>query len=261
MSVEENLDLERKGPKRYQEIVNLVTAAIREGKYAPGARLPGERELAKELGVGRSAIREGMVALEVHGLVEARQGAGMFIAPSVKRVGANASSVCALDVVSARRMFEGEAAALAAATITDVDLAKLAKRVRDIQTRSIGEAADAAAEAFHLTLAQATDNSAIVDVVAKLLQMQRLSSECRSLIEQARSSRVQTWHHDYLKVFRAVRAGDSAAARSALHEHFDHILAIGTHVQADIALESKSSAVRSVQLGWYGSSGEVQAQL
>lgn len=249
MFVEKNLDLERKGNKRYQEIASLVTAAIREGKYAPGTRLPGERELAKELGVGRSAIREAMVALEIHGLVEARQGAGMFIVPQVKRSSDPVSSSCAVEIISARRMCEGEAAALAAATITEVDLAKLAKHVRDIQTRSIGEPADAAAEGFHLTLAQATDNSAIVDVVAKLLRMQRLSSECRGLIEQARSSQVQTWHHDYWKVFRAVRAGDSAAARSALHEHFDHILAAGSQVLAGAGLQSNSSAVRTMQLG------------
>lgn len=249
MSVEDNLDLKRGTHKRYQEIVNSITTAIRDGRYVPGARLPGERELAKELGVGRSAIREAMVALEVHGLVEARQGAGMFIVSSSARTFVATPSVCAIDIISARRMCEGEAAALAAATITDVDLAKLAKRVRDIQNRCVGEAADAAAERFHLTLAQATDNSAITDVVAKLLQMQRMSAECRGLIEQARSRRVQTWHHDYLKVFRAVRAGNSAAARSALHEHFDQILATGTNMTANSGLAADSSAVRTMRIG------------
>ena len=249
MSVEENLDLKRRASKRYQEIVNSITAAIRDGRYVPGARLPGERELAKEFGVGRSAIREAMVALEVHGLVEAKHGMGMFIVPSLTCLDEPASGFSAIEIISARRMCEGEAAALAAATITDVDLAKLAKRVRDVQARSIGVGADDAAEGFHLTLAQATYNSAIVDVVAKLLRVQRTSSTCRALIEQTRNARVQTWHHDYLSVFRAVRAGDSAGARSALHAHFDHVLSAGKHARPNAASESKSSAVRTMQLG------------
>jgi GntR family transcriptional repressor for pyruvate dehydrogenase complex len=249
MSVEQNVDLERSAHKRYQEIVSSITAAIRDGKYAPGARLPGERELAKEFGVGRSAIREAMVALEVHGLVEARQGTGVFIVPSPRCIGAPTTSFSAIEIITARRLCEGEAAALAAATITDVDLAKLAKRVRDLQTRSIGAAADVAAEGFHLTLAQSTDNSAIVHVVTKLLHMQRMSNSCRALIERARSARVQTWHHAYLQVFRAVRAGDSAAARSALHEHFDHVLAAGRHSQSNAEFDARSAAIRARQLG------------
>ncbi len=243
------MNLKRATHKRYQEIVNVISAAIRDGRHSPGGRLPGERELAKEFGVGRSAIREAMVALEVHGLVEAKHGTGMFIVPSPRSIAEPASMPSACEIISARRMFEGEAAALAAATITDVDLAKLARRVREIQTRPIGERADDATEGFHLTLAQATDNSAIVHVVTKLLRTQRMSSPCRALIERFRNARVQSWHHDYLKVFRAVRAGDSAAARSAMHEHFDHVLSVDENVPQGAAGESRSSRARTMQLG------------
>jgi GntR family transcriptional repressor for pyruvate dehydrogenase complex len=229
MSVEQNVDLQRKGHKRYQEIVTAISGAIRDGRYAPGARLPGERELAKEFGVGRSAIREAMVALEVHGLVEVKHGAGLFIVPApVLKVEATAT-FSPVEILTARRLCEGEAAALAAATITDVDLAKLAKRVRDIKTHSTVESADDATENFHLTIAQATDNSAIIHVVANLLQMQRSSRLCRELIARARDERAPTWHQDYLKIFRAVRARDPAAARSAMHEHFDRVLETRVH--------------------------------
>jgi GntR family transcriptional regulator, hexuronate regulon transcriptional repressor len=242
MSVEENIHLQPKGHKRYQEIVTAISGAIREGRYAAGERLPGERELAKEFGVGRSAIREAMVALEVHGLVEAKHGAGLFIAASPILKDAASSDLSAVEIFTTRRLCEGEAAALAAVTITDVDLAKLAKAVRDIKARYADEAVDVATESFHLTMAQATDNSAIVHVIANLLQMQRSSGSCSELIRRVRSGRVQTWHHDYLRIFRAVRARDSAAARSALHEHFDHVLEAVVSLERQVASQRTPAA-------------------
>ena len=113
MSVEENVHLQPKGHKRYQEIVTAISAAIREGRYASGERLPGERELAKEFGVGRNAIREAMVALEVHGLVEAKHGAGLFIAPAPIVTGEGSSVFSAVEILTTRRLCEGEAAAQA----------------------------------------------------------------------------------------------------------------------------------------------------
>ena len=242
MSVEENVHLQPKGHKRYQEIVTAISAAIREGRYASGERLPGERELAKEFGVGRNAIREAMVALEVHGLVEAKHGAGLFIAPAPLLKGEGSSVFSAIEILTTRRLCEGEAAALAAVTITEVDLAKLAKAVRDIKARYADEAVDAATESFHLTMAQATDNSAIVHVVANLLQMQRSSGSCSQLIRRVRSERAQTWHHDYLKIFRAVRVRDSSAARSALHEHFDHVLEAVVNLERQVSTQRTPAA-------------------
>ena len=247
MSVDEDIGASCKASKRYQQVVNRVAAAIHAGKYPPGARLPGERELSKELGIGRSALREGMVALEVHGLVEARQGAGMFVVASPRSAVKRASSTDALEILAARRMCEGEAAALAAAAITEVDLAMLEKCVRDIQTHSASAAAHSAAEEFHLTLAHATDNSAVAHVVVTLLQMQRTSSACVALIEQARNLRARTWHHIYLKIFSAGWGGDAATARAATHEYFDRLLAVALQTHKEVRLQSSVSAVRSME--------------
>ena len=61
-------------PKLYQRVANSVIAEIRSGKYPPGERLPPERELAEEFGVSRPTEREGVIALEIRGIVEARRG-------------------------------------------------------------------------------------------------------------------------------------------------------------------------------------------
>jgi DNA-binding FadR family transcriptional regulator len=64
--------------KLYKQIARSIAAAIEDGRYAPGDRLPSEREFADDFGVSRPTIRDAMIALEFQGLVEARQGSGVY---------------------------------------------------------------------------------------------------------------------------------------------------------------------------------------
>src|ERR1700761_390508 len=123
--------------KLYQQIARRIAASIEDGRYAPGDRLPSERELADDFGVSRPTIRDAMIALEFQGLVEARQGSGVYVraAPQIAEDAAE-RDVVALEVVEARRLFEGEACALAAAIITDEQVARLDALVIDM-TRDI----------------------------------------------------------------------------------------------------------------------------
>ena len=54
-------------------------------RYAPGDRLPPERELAQQLGVSRPSVREAMIALETAGVIEVRTGSGTYVAGSRRR--------------------------------------------------------------------------------------------------------------------------------------------------------------------------------
>lgn len=60
-------------------VVNSVKLAIQKGKLKVGDRLPKEAEMCKELGVGRSSLREGIKILNAYGVVESRQGDGTYI--------------------------------------------------------------------------------------------------------------------------------------------------------------------------------------
>ena len=64
------------------EVVDYIGNKIRSGIYQTGDKLPNEDELAKEIGVGRSSVREGMKVLKVYGVVEIRQGGEMCIRDS-----------------------------------------------------------------------------------------------------------------------------------------------------------------------------------
>src|SRR5260370_21304728 len=65
--------------KLYRQVADTIMASIKSGEYKPGSRLPSERDLAASFKVSRPTIREAMIALEIRGLVEARQGSGIYI--------------------------------------------------------------------------------------------------------------------------------------------------------------------------------------
>ena len=71
-----------KPPPRYklaETVAQQLLAQVRSGAYAPGARMPSERELMASLEVGRSTIREALNGLAVLGVIEIRHGQGAFV--------------------------------------------------------------------------------------------------------------------------------------------------------------------------------------
>ena len=61
----------------YRQVANQLRTLIEEGEFAPGARLPSERDLANQLGISRPTVREALIALEVEGKVRIRVGSGI----------------------------------------------------------------------------------------------------------------------------------------------------------------------------------------
>ncbi|MBC7604348.1 MAG: FadR family transcriptional regulator, partial [Ramlibacter sp.] len=112
-------------PQRlYRQIAVQLRALMTSGEFRPGARLPAERDLAKQLGVSRPSVREALIALEVEGWVEVRTGSGVYVLDrsdngkgSAKAKGRKvvpATEWGPLELIRARRVIEGEIAALAA---------------------------------------------------------------------------------------------------------------------------------------------------
>ena len=81
-------------PRRlYRQIADQIRELIRAGEFVAGARLPPERDLAKQLGVSRPSVREALIALEVEGLVEVRIGSGIYVlGPGHKAEGDDAAA-------------------------------------------------------------------------------------------------------------------------------------------------------------------------
>ena len=92
-------------PQRlYHRIAGQLRGLILRGEYAPGTRLPPERDLALQLGVSRPSVREALIALEVEGYVDIRIGSGIYartpVTPGVGAMLAHADGP--LELIRAR---------------------------------------------------------------------------------------------------------------------------------------------------------------
>jgi GntR family transcriptional regulator, hexuronate regulon transcriptional repressor len=209
----------------YHELERAIIAEIASGRFQVGDRLPAERELALEHDVSRPTVREAIIALEVQGLVEVRVGSGAY----VKRMPGDDDdpgfNITAFELTEARLLFESEAAALAASQITDEELAELEQRVEDIalenQSSNGTEEAD---REFHLTIARATRNSAVVRTIEELWRIRATSPESALLHAKARFANVKPIVEEHGAILEALKARDPAAARAAMRTHLASVL-------------------------------------
>jgi DNA-binding FadR family transcriptional regulator len=214
-------------PRRlYRQIAEQLRALIAAGEWPLGSRLPPERDLAAKLGVSRPSVREALIALEVEGLVEVRMGSGIYVTalePTPAARSATADALGPFDIIRARALIEAELAAVAAREGTPVLLKRLRAAVKamedDIARGTMPLRGD---REFHLALAEASGNAALVRVVAELFDERNnpLFEQLGRHFENARSWRAAVAEHR--AVVRAVAAGEAAAARRAMQNHLQN---------------------------------------
>lgn len=210
-----------RGARLHEGIVLRLRDLIRQGELRHGSRLPPERALAEQFGVGRSSVREAIRSLELQGLVVTRHGSGSFVdtqsldAVATLMAPGNGSGGLA-DIFEMRHLLEPQIAALAARRATGGDIERLATILEE-QKRQImeGETGVDADTEFHFTLATATHNPALVKVVNAVEDVLRRSRD-RYLQRPGRPERSLHSHHEILEM---VRAGDDAGARRAMDHH------------------------------------------
>jgi GntR family transcriptional repressor for pyruvate dehydrogenase complex len=213
-------------PRRlYRQIAEQIRNLIRSGEYLPGARLPPERDLAKQLGVSRPSVREALIALEVEGLVEVRIGSGIYVQRSAAtRNDDETSAVHAeagpFELLRARHVIESECAALAAksarkAQITAIEeAAAVMQREFDAHTQPL-----AGDQLFHIRIAEATGNGALVAVV-KMLWEERTGPLYKQLEHHYDSPAL--WiaaMAEHRAIVAAIAAHDAVGARAAMQRH------------------------------------------
>lgn len=236
--------------KLYQKVSEAIADSISRGMYAPGQRLPSERELAEEFDVSRPTIREALLALEIRGMVEARHGSGVYVTdnPHPER-SAPELDIGAFELTEARALFEGEAAALAATVITDDEIRELERVLEEMVAENEsdvrGEQAD---RRFHLLIAKATRNVAIASVVEQLWDLRYNSPLCRHILEKARQVGVKPRIDEHTELLKALRARDPQWARRAMREHLERVidgLLVATEMEALERARSEVAAKRS----------------
>lgn len=226
-------------PKRlYKQIADLLASHIKSGEFAPGTYLPAERDLAQQLGVSRSSVREALIALEVSGLVEIRVGNGVLVLPhreehhgrGVLDEEEDKDYDSPFQLIGARAMLEGEVAAMAAKSATPQQIAGIEEAVNRMaeivnSTNPLDEERLSAADwDFHMRIAESTGNYVLAEMV-EALRKRQFSPIFRRTEKHfsKRELKVQTVE-DHRAVLEAIRAGDADAAREAMKTHQSHVI-------------------------------------
>lgn len=211
-------------PRLYRVVAARIQDLIRDEKIQPGTRLPAERDLAAKLEVSRASLREALIVLELSGIVEVRGGSGVYVseqaaAPAeVPEAGPGP-----FEVLAARRMIESEIAALAAKNATDSAIDAILRAVEEMERQHDDRASNEQADRnFHLAIARATGNTAMVGVIDYLWSQR--GSLWHKLKEhfQTEDLRKQTLT-DHRNILTAIASHDPSGARAAMRAHLERV--------------------------------------
>jgi len=223
----------------YEQIVAQIEKRILDGELNPGDKLPPERELCKQFGVSRTAVREAMNVLSLKGLIIVSPGKGTFVTDSISS--ATRDSIDLLlkqsnahgikDLVEIREILEPEIAALAAIRSTDDDIEAL-REACDAMDLALDNP-DAFIEAdldFHLTLAKGTNNSLISLLLNPLIDLLR-EHRVRAASVDGGLHRGQPFHKT---IYDAVVNRDAEKARQTMSEH---LLQIRSEIETSLIVK------------------------
>jgi DNA-binding GntR family transcriptional regulator len=202
------------GPLRVRSVVGLaydeLRAMIVDGRLPPGARV-GQAELADALGISRGSVREALRRLVGDGLVEFEVNRGFFVADlGLDRV---------LERLEARLHLEPVLARLAAERRTDDDLSAFRRSIEEERTARTAAAAHDASRAFHMAVATATRNAALVRLIDSLW----IADVGRRLLARRRTQ--PDWQEadvaEHLELLGAIEARDGDRAETLMREHVE----------------------------------------
>ncbi|MYM34125.1 FCD domain-containing protein [Duganella sp. FT50W] len=212
-------------PRLYRVVADRIQELIRNEHIAAGERLPSERDLATKLSVSRASLREALIALELGGVIEVRGGSGVYVSevpePPVSDLAEAGPGP--FEVLSARRLIESEIAAIAARVATDSAIDAIMQAVIEMETNHDHYASNEQADRnFHLAIARATGNSALVGSLNYLWdQRGRLWHKLKEHF-QTEELRQETLK-DHRRILEAIAAHDPAAARKAMRAHLERV--------------------------------------
>ena len=208
-----------------EQVVAFVRGLIDRGRLRPGDRLPGERDLATQIGVSRPSVRAGLHALAAMGVVRPRHGSGTYIPDGPPSLGSEPLSFLAAlhgftrdEMYETRRILETEAAGLAAERATPEHLATLAEEVaglfanRDNPNQFLVHDIN-----FHRGVADAAKNpiiGALVGMVSALYYERR-----KATAERASASDLRDAAEAHRRIYQAIRSRDANSARRAMSDH------------------------------------------
>jgi len=214
----------------YQIVARQIAQMIEANADTPGWQLPSERELAEELKVSRTSIREAVIALEMRGMVEVQGRSGIVVLPTrPSQINFDAINTDIgpgpFELMEARLAVEASAAALAAQKATNYDIMELEAiiaRMTDAQGK--GDAAEVIDHDFHLSIANLTGNAIIVSMVEAMWNQRQSSKMWKRLREHIHTeTNGPLWIGDHTAIVAALKARNPDAAYKAMARHISNV--------------------------------------
>jgi len=217
-------------PKKVSsQIAEQIRSSILAGEFAPGDKLPPERELAEMFSVSRPSVREAINLLASSGLVESYQGGGTVVKSLVEISAGNSLSELikgeqarALDVIEVRKSMEAWTAYYAAQRALPEDLRKLEQIVLEMERNLTGMIPSQDLDAnFHVIIAQATHNVVWLHLMQSIFDAMKEFQRgvWRAVYITAEDHRTLFQHHR--AVFEAIRDRDPERARDEMLAHLN----------------------------------------
>ncbi|UZD90476.1 FCD domain-containing protein [Cognatishimia activa] len=214
-------------------VVKQIELLILRGVLRPGERLPAERELSDKLGVSRPSLREAIAELQERGLLEAKAGAGVFVAdvlgnafaPALVNLFA-AHEDAVFDYVSFRKDMEGLAAERAATYASDTDLQVIDSVFKKMEAahpkRNPSDEAHLDAE-FHLAIIEASHNVIMLHMMRSMYDLLREGVFYnRTMLFKHRTTRSELLDQ-HRRINDALQERDAKAARKAVEDHLSFV--------------------------------------
>lgn len=215
-------------PKKVStQIAEQIRASILAGEFAPGDKLPPERELAGMFGVSRPSVREALNVLASSGLVMSYQGGGTVVKSLVETSSANPLSELirvhkdrALDVIEVRKCMESWTAFYAAERALPDDIRRMDEIIagmkHNLEMKQPSEDLDAN---LHIVIARATHNIVWLHLMQSLFDAMKEFQQTvwRALYLTQEDHQLLFEHHS--TIIEAIKAKDPQAARDAMILH------------------------------------------
>ncbi|MFJ3388101.1 MULTISPECIES: FadR/GntR family transcriptional regulator [unclassified Lysinibacillus] len=227
------MELRKIKPKKiYEEVSEILYEKIRTGELKPGDRLDSVEQLAEQLQVSRSAIREALSALKAMGLIEIKQGSGTFVKsnqsnqldfPLSTAILTNKQDISHL--LEVRKIIEVGTAASAAIHRTEEDIQSMMQILDEMKRvqgdEELGEKVDFQ---FHAAISAASQNpllTTILDQVSAL--MIATMKETRRIWLYSKKITSEKLYDEHMQIFLAIKQQNEELAKHAMASHLSNV--------------------------------------
>ena len=220
----------RSEQSEWADAIAALRAFIADGSYAPGDRLPPERELISSLNMSRALLRRALDALEREGAIWRHVGKGTFVASHGGAVGEGnlaelTQQLTPVRMMRARLCIEPAIAREAAINASGEAIIRIKSAMnRAVQASSWADY-EAQDDLFHRSLAEASDNILLVTLFDQLNQVRRAVAWETVTRHSSRPPAGHSSFAEHEKITQAIERRDPSAANEAMRQHIGSVSA------------------------------------